>query len=394
MKQIIWYTIVVLLTLCALALFWQFRLALLLFILSLIVAAAFRPLIERMVEHKIPRVAAILIAYLAVLGILGILIALASGPLVDELQRMTDNFAVAYTRFRQASPKDDQFRQFLAERLPPIDAIYQGAAGDRGAALARSVLGAATGALDVFSNLIIILILSIYWSIDRFHFERLWLSMLPANGRVRAREIWRQIEEGIGSYIRSEVVQSVLAAVLLYLFYRLIGLNYPTTLAIIGAILWLIPWLGAVLAVIPAFLAGLSSGLPTALLAAFITLLVLGLMEVVVEPRLFNRRRYSSLLIVLLLVAMSDAFGLIGLIFAPPLAAAIQIFFSNLLTQPATVAPVDPDTRFITLRAQLSQAEEMADQVKGEAPEVANLLERLKKLVNKTEDTVRAQTVR
>ncbi len=394
MKQLAWYTFVVLIALATLALFWQFRLALVLFLLSLVTAAAFRPVIDRLTEWHVPRVLAILLTYLGGVGIVGLLVFLASVPFVRELQDMTDQFAITYNWVRTTGENGTQFQKALAERLPPIDALYKGITRDRGTALARNVLGVASGVLDTISNLVIILILSIYWSADRFHFERLWLSMLPAGGRSQAREIWRDIERGVGSYIRSELVQSLLAAVLLYLFYRGLGSRYPTILAIVSALFWLIPWLGAVLAVVPAFLVGLGSGLVLAVLAALITLLTLGFLEIVVEPRFFNRRRYSSLFIVLMVIAMSDAFGLLGLFFAPPLAAAIQIFFSHILTQPASEPLPEPDTRFAHLREQIAQVEQMAQKVREESPHVVSLLERLEKLVDKAEEDILVEPTR
>ena len=111
----------------------------------------------------------------------------------------------------------------------------------------------------------------------------------------------------------------------------MLGLQYPVALALIGAIGWLIPWVGVLLAVIPALWVGLSSSLALGLLAAAFTIGVLCFLEFVVEPRLFNRRRFSSLLVVIVVLVLVDEYGLIGILLAPPLAAAIQILAGQLM---------------------------------------------------------------
>ena len=42
------------------------------------------------------------------------------------------------------------------------------------------------------------------------------------------------------------------------------------------------------------------------------------------EPRLFNRRRYNSLFIVLAVIALAETFGILGLLLGPMVAVAIQ----------------------------------------------------------------------
>lgn len=392
MKRIIWYTIVVLLTLAGLILLWQFREAAVLFLLSLGVAAAFRPAIESLVKRGVPRSAAILLCYVIGIGVLVFLIILASGPLLTELQQVTDRFTLAYTRFKDTNGYGTDFGKSIAERLPPMDALYKAITGNQGMALAQTVLGFATSFIDIVSRLVIVVVLSIYWSIDIVHFERLWLSVLPAEQRSRGRQIWRGIEKGVGAYIRSEIIQSVLAGILLWLAYRTIGLDYPTLLAIYGALVWLIPWLGAVLALVPPFLIGFMVSPILGIMAALATLAILIVLEAVVEPRIFHRERYSSLLIVILVIALSDVYGLIGLLIAPPLAAAIQIFFRHFQAQPINEVKVDPVEQITNLRMQLDRVREMAEKLDEKSPQVENLMERLNHLINESEEAIKAET--
>jgi predicted PurR-regulated permease PerM len=181
-----------------------------------------------------------------------------------------------------------------------------------------------------------VIVLSLYWTADQFRFERLGLSLIPEEYHSNALHIWRSVETGVGAYLRSETVQSVLAGMLLWLVYSMMGIRYPTLLAGWGAIARLIPWFGALIAVLPALLIGIGGSSTIGILATLYTVAILLTLKLVIEPRFFLRSKYSALLIVLFVIALAEAFGFIGVILAPPLAVAVQILFRHLypLTAP------------------------------------------------------------
>ena len=65
-------------------------------------------------------------------------------------------------------------------------------------------------------------------------------------------------------------------------------------------------------------LVGLLTSVQLSLFTALYALVVLIALGVWVKPRLFNRRWDNPILTVVLLIALADAFGLVGIIVAPP----------------------------------------------------------------------------
>ena len=158
------------------------------------------------------------------------------------------------------------------------------------------------------------------------------MSLLPSEQRKHARGIWRTIESDLGTYIRSEIIQSLLAAIFLGIGYWLLGSQYPFLLALIGALIWLIPVVGAVVAVIPPLVIGLLTSVNLSLFTALYTMVVLVVIQIWVEPRLFKRNWDNPILTLVILLAMADAFGLPGVIAAPPLSAICQILWNLLIS--------------------------------------------------------------
>lgn len=198
-----------------------------------------------------------------------------------------------------------------------------------------ALLGFTQGLGGDVGGMLVILFLSIYWSLNQIHFEQLWLSLLPTGRRKPACGIWRAIESETGAYIRGQVIQSLLSGLLLGLGYWLLGSPYPALLALEGALACLIPVVGIALVVIPALLVGLLTSVQLGLMTALYALVVLISLGIWVKPRLFNRSWENPILTVVLLIALADAFGIVGMMLAPPLSVICQILWSRLVSRRA-----------------------------------------------------------
>ena len=331
MIRIARYTIVVVITLIILLLLWQFSVAILLFVLSLAVAAALRPIISTITGRKVPKRLALGIVYFLLVAAIFSSIFLVSSPLLNELQTATDDFVSNYDRAKAEWPTSGSvFQQTLAEQLPPSADFYQALTGEGGIPVLEGIFGAASNFFSILGQIALVLVLSLYWSADQFRFERLALSLLPDRHHPRALHVWRSVENGVGEYLRSELVQSVLAGLLLWLGYSMLGIRYPILLALWGAIVRLIPWFGAIIAILPALVLGIGISSTVGILATLYTIAIMMILSLVIEPRFFPRHKYSGLLIVLFVIAMAETFGFIGVVLAPPLAVAVQILFQHL----------------------------------------------------------------
>jgi predicted PurR-regulated permease PerM len=384
------YTAIVLAALITLVLAWKVREPLLLFLMSLAIAAAFRPPIDALCRRGWRRGPALAVTYLLALLVIGGLIYLIGGPLARDLSDASNYLARAYERAMARWPNSPlQFQRTLASQLPPPPMLYRLLAGPQGTVIIQNLLGAATNFASVLSNVSMVLVLSVYWNADSVRFERLWLSLLPVSRRLRARDAWHDIESQVGAYIRGEALAILVAGVLLWAGYALLDVPYPVLLAIFGALARLVPWVGVPLALIPAYLVGSISSPELGIVAAVLTLVVLVMVEKGLRERFFPRREYSYLLIGTFVIALAFQFGLGGAIMAPILAVAVQVIGGHLLaawndgreqTPEAVAAPLKE--RLGEVRARLAQDGEAA------TPEIQSLLDRLDSLVTASQEYI------
>ena len=383
-KQLVVFGTAVMTTLLALVVLWQFRIVVVYVLVSLALAATVRPLIIKDWSRRafVLRLTLIFL-YLVSLGIFGFLIFLVGRFAIGDIQQLAQTLSVQGTWMLPPWLEGSSFQQVLVAWLPTPNKLFEAVTGEQGQLVLPAILGFTQGIGGIVSGVFVVLFLSIYWSINQIHFERLWLSLLPSGQRKQARDIWRTIEPDLGAYIRSEIVQSLLAALLLGLGYWLLGSPYPTLLALIGALAWLIPVVGAALAVILPLLIGLLTSAQLSLFTALFTLVALIALQVWVEPRLYRRKWDNPILTLVILLAMADAFGLLGILLAPPLSAVCQILWnllvSNRLASGDAAQVSDLKERQARLRAAIEEMDEMPP------PLVISSMERLTYLLEKAE---------
>ena len=382
--RLVRYATTVIITMAVLLLLWQFSTAILLFLMSLAVAAALRPLIGFVMEKsKSRRVALGTVYMLIILAIVGAVM-LVGPRFLDELQRASDDFAANYDLALTQWPNSNSvFKQALAENLPPSSDLYQALTTDEGVPALQGVFGFAQNFFSVLGQLAIVIVLSLYWSADQLRFERLGLSILPEEYHSKALHAWRSIEAGVGAYLRSEVAQSIVAGFMLWLLYTALGIRYPVLLALWGAVARLIPWFGTIIAVIPVMLVAISSTV-IGIIATVCTIAIQYLLTEIIEPRVFYRYKYSSLLIVLFVIAFAQAFGFIGVILAPPTAVALQILFEQLYPFPASVYSQETSEKVKNIRARLLQLRRRIQRHTGRRNRL--LVNRIYYLVKRTAD--------
>jgi len=387
-KQLVVFGTAIMTTLLALVVLWQFHIVIIYVLISLALAATVRPFVTSWTTRGVVARVVLIFLFMISLGGFVYLIFLIGKFTIGDIQQLAQTLSAQGTWILPPWLEGSSFQQILIARLPTPDKLFEAVTGEQGQLVLPALLGFTEGIGGFVSGAIIILFLSLYWSINQIHFERLWLSLLPSELRKHARSVWRTIEPELGAYIRSEVIQSILAALLLGIGYWLLGSQYATLLALIGGLAWLIPVAGAALAMIMPLAIGLLTSVQLGLFTTLYTLIVLIALQLWIEPRLFKRKWDNPILTLVILLAMADAFGLPGVIVAPPLSAVCQILWnlliSNRLASGAATQVSDLKARQVHLLAFIKEMEELPP------PLIASSMERLTAMLEKAEPLLQA----
>jgi predicted PurR-regulated permease PerM len=379
MKRLVQITLTIGATLLGLLLVWVFQPTLALFGGSLAISAALRPLVQHLETRGIKGGWAILLWYVLALVALVVGILIYGVGVIDELRTTAEQLPQAYTSAVDAWAHGSALQQNIARGLPDFDMLVQNIATGGGLALiSGTVLGVAGGAVNILIFSFAALSLAYYWLIEATHFERLWLSLLPVGTRVRARDIWRNAEEVMGAYIRATVLALAISALLLLALYRIAGIPLANTLALLGGFSQIVPRLGPAFVLLPAILVALM----ISPVHALVVLIVGGAIQAathIFAVRLMQQEalKVNPLLQVLLLLVLAYLGGLWAMIFAPPLAALIQVLYASLLTS-GTATQHESELELLAERLARLQASPDAERV-----EISSTLRRSDELLSK-----------
>ncbi len=377
MKRLVLITLTIGGTLLGIALLWIFAPALALFVGSLALSAALRPLVQRLETRRIGRGTAILLCYGVLLGALGLFLFFGGLNIVTDATGVAERLPRAYGELRARLAAGNTLERDIALGLPEeLSGLLNGAPGS-GLLSSDTVLVLAGDLMTDIAFLLALLSLAFYWLSEVTRFERLWLSLLPVDLRVRARDIWRNTEAAVGAYIRTTVMATVLAGLWLYLLFAAFRLPFATSVALAGGLSHLVPRIGPALALLPAVAIALSVS-PQ---AAVVVLLGGAIIQIVIHHLSEHLMRSQAikvnpLLQVLLLLALIELGGVWAMVFAPPLAALVQVLYANLI---GGSAATQPGSAFEILCERLEQIRSV---VSPESKELGNALQRSDDLID------------
>jgi predicted PurR-regulated permease PerM len=316
------------------AAFLVYRLAevLILIFIALVIAATLRPMVSALIRRKVHKSVAVLLIYLVILSVLaGLLILVVpvlanqGGALILRLPEVYNSLVSSLETNRYEVVRN------LPNMLPTGDQLAAQLQAVSGAFLAGA-LGIGMGILTFLTQLVSVVVLSVYLTLDQSRLERFWLSLAPAVRRPELLAVWREIEGRLGTYVRGELLLMTIVGVITSLGYFAIGLPYPLALGALAGLLEFVPMIGPTLGAIPAVFVALSISPQAALLVVVFTIIIQAAENNLLVPRLMGRSvGVSPITVLLAFIAFSSLIGISGAFLAIPFAAILQVLMDHLI---------------------------------------------------------------
>lgn len=306
--------------------------ALLLLIIAALFAYALAPGVK-FLERFLPRFLAILIVYLAVLGLIILFFYFAVITTIQQTREIASTIRHLLTpsQHGQPSPLEHILAAYGVQHGQIINGLQQieNWAGD----FAKNSVAMIRGLLDIILDTVIIAVLSIYLLLDGSRVTR-W-ARHNAPSAARASFFLDTMQRIVGGYIRGQVTLAALIGLLVWAgMFFLFRLPYSVFLGFLAFIMAFIPVLGTLLSGALCVLIGLTRG---PLIAALV-LLYFAFIHVVeselVGPRIVGKAvGIHPVVSLFALVAGSELFGIWGALFASPIAGLLQAFIITFWTE-------------------------------------------------------------
>lgn len=325
----------------ALLLWWAGR-ALLPLGFAAVLAYVLAPFVTWLEHRRIHRVVGILVSY-ALLGLFAVALALyliplaarQAGALLIRLPALAAKAQATWARYLA------MFHQ------APLPAALRGAlnhlAASADARVAHALGVTLTAAVSVVPWVVaaaVAPVLAFYALKDaRAIRARVW-NVVPLDWQPAVFKWGRDLDRALGGYIRGQLLVALLVGLLAGIWSFALGIPFPVLIALAAAVTDVVPYIGPVVGALPAVALGLLQSPWTALYAALGFVAIHQVEGTVLGPQVVGEAvGLHPLVIVLVVLIGAQAAGLLGMVVAVPVAAALRITAEHLYRVIAQGAP-------------------------------------------------------
>ncbi|MBY0472837.1 AI-2E family transporter [Patescibacteria group bacterium] len=312
------------------ALLWFLRDIVLIVLTAVVIASSVEPGILWLIRHRFPRILAVLLLYVGVIGtFFGIMFFFLPPILSDaaivlqELPKTLSNLNISDAT-HGLLPWGN-----LSDTIASAD-ILQNLSNSL-----RSSTGGAFSALSAFfggvTSFTLIVVFSFYFSVQETGVDDFLRVITPIKEQAYVLNLWKRSQQKIGKWMQGQLILGIIVGVLLYLGLLILDVPHPLLLAMLAGVFELIPVFGQILAMVPAIALGfLNGGITEALLILGLYVIVQQFEAHLIYPVVVKKVvGVPPLLVILSLLIGFQLFGFLGILLSVPIAGAIQEYVAD-----------------------------------------------------------------
>ncbi|HFE5926449.1 TPA: cell elongation protein CozEb [Staphylococcus aureus] len=306
-------------------------------IVSLILFYLFNPIVNMMERYRIPRVAGISIIYLAVVGVITLIVNLLIpiiGSQVDSLVKNSPQYLEKLinsidkiannTFFSSYYSQINDWLNSLPKKIPSMLSEFTDGFGAKIATFAETI--ANIGVVIVTTPFVLFFMLK-----DGHHFKEFSTNIMPPKFRKDFHDLLEKMSVQVGSYIQGQIIVSFCIGILLFIGYSVIGLKYSLVLASIAAVTSVVPYLGPTIAISPAIVIAAITSPWMLLKLAVVWTLVQFVEGHFISPNIMGKTlKIHPLTIIFILLCAGKLLGIVGVILGIPGYAILKVLVTHL----------------------------------------------------------------
>jgi len=287
----------------------------------------FRPVV--FIEQRgLPRIWGIVIIYLLLAALAALLLWIAVPRLIKEL----NEFAAMMPAY--AAQLEDISGRMHNLHLPgKLDLMLQDNTARIENFIFAQLKGMVNGIYAFFSKALVIVfapILAIYIIKDWEKIKAALLFILPPASRREALILTDRIDSVWIEYLKGHLLVSALVGLATGIAALIIGVEFALVIGIIAALTNLVPYFGPILGGIPAIALALVQSWQDGLYMAIAIILIQQLESNLLTPKIIgDKLGMHPLIVVFALLAGGELLGILGMLIAVPLTAALRIIISS-----------------------------------------------------------------
>lgn len=202
--------------------------------------------------------------------------------------------------------------------------------------------------MTIFMYSLSVLVVSFYFLLDGHRIRDSIIRLFPKNAQARCQVMAGQMDSSLQAFFRGQIVLGLLFGGIMIFVYLALGMHYALILGVFLAVWEIVPVIGPPIGFIPAVIVVAIDGMDTIPLNRFGQILVLfavfnglqWLKDNLVAPRYIgNVIGLHPVMVFIAIMIGARLDGMLGIIFALPVACVVNVLFNNLLMSETETVP-------------------------------------------------------
>lgn len=300
-------------------------------VLALFVALGLDPVVRRLERHGVKRGWGILIVFASFLLVMAGVVLVILPPVIQQIAQFAASIPAAITDF-QSSDLYKQITSMFGANI--ADMINQAKAFISNPANLWTIGGGAlqigAGIVGAISGSFIVVVLTLYFLASLNTMKHAFYRLAPARVRTKMADLTDQITDSVGGYLIGMVILAACNSAIAFILHLVLGLPFPSLMALLAFLITLIPLIGSVVYWVTASVIALFTSPLLALIFAVIYLAYIQLEAYFLTPKVMNKTiSIPGSLVVIGALVGGTLLGLIGALVAIPVTASILLIIKQ-----------------------------------------------------------------
>ncbi|GIO27634.1 AI-2E family transporter [Ornithinibacillus bavariensis] len=300
------------------------------FLIACLIAYLLYPIVQKINAYNIPRSIAILFIYLLFFGGFGYLIYRVYPTFVLQLRDLNEYLPQLVAMYQDAIYQVYESTSFLPETVhDKMDETIQAVEQSIDSTIGK-LIGGITKIFDFIIILTVIPVLVFYFLKDYEKIKEYTKRFIPRKYQEASSNLVHAVDEGLGNYIRGQLLICLFVAITTYIIFQLLGLNYALLLAIFMGLMNMVPYFGPIIGAVPAVLLAITvSG--KMVVFVLISVFAIQLIESnFLSPYIMGKStRIHPVVIIFVLLLGGKIGGVLGMILAVPALTVLKVVIKH-----------------------------------------------------------------
>ena len=296
-------------------------------------------------RKKKPRTLAVSLTFIIIIILFGIGLSLLISSFsnefkvasIDSLFQLVNYVSQSLQSFYNALLESLETLQINSEALQEYvnkigNLLATGVAG-----IGNNLVTSAQNLSSFITNFLFTIIFSIYFLTDGERIKSYWSKFTNVVFSEKIKNHWafiiQESDRVFSGYIRGQLLDALFMFVVISVTLSIVGVKYSVIIGALAGFGNLIPYVGPFIAYGSTIVVTLVSGDIKKMVIAYIALFIVQTIDGnIINPKLLgNNVDVHPMLVVIALIIGQSAFGLLGMLFAVPVAALCKVFFEKIM---------------------------------------------------------------